>query len=75
MPCGTAGAAVDPLVLHAVRHSLVLVEEARVDCHVLLYPLTHLNAEAELPEQVAQSVAVDQLDGRGAIPGVNGLTI
>src|SRR5215467_12684111 len=52
-----------------MRRSLVLVKEARVDSHVLLYPLTHLNAETELLEQVAQSVAIDQLDGRGAITG------
>jgi len=55
--------------LHVMRCLLILVKEARVDSHVLLDPLTHLNAEAELLEQVAQSVAVDQLNGRGAITG------
>jgi hypothetical protein len=48
-----------------MHHSLVFVKEARIDSHVLFYPLAHLNAEAELLEQVAQSVPVDQLDGRG----------
>jgi hypothetical protein len=51
-----------------MRRSLVLIKEARVDSHVLLYPLTYLNAEAELLEQVAQPVAVDQPNGRGAYP-------
>ena len=52
-----------------MRCSLILVKEVRVDSHVLLYPLTHFNAEAVLLEEVAQSVAVDQLDGRGAVTG------
>ena len=48
---------------------MVFVKEAGIDSHVLLYPLAYVNAEAELLEQVAQSVPVDQLDGRSAIPG------
>jgi len=42
----------------------LLTGTARVDRHVLLHPLALFNAEAELLEQVARSVAVDQLDGR-----------
>jgi hypothetical protein len=41
---------------------LVLVKEARIDGNVLCYLLADVNAEAELLEQVAQPVAVDQLD-------------
>src|SRR5262249_25718610 len=52
-----------------MHHSLVLVEEPGIDSHVLLYPLPHFDTEAEFLEQVAQSVPVDQLDRRGAIPG------
>ena len=50
-----------------MRRSLILVKEARVDSHVLLYPLTYFNAETKLLEQVAQSTEVDQLNWRGAI--------
>jgi hypothetical protein len=50
------------------RRSLVLVKEARIDSHVLRYPLMHVNAEAELLEQVTQPVAVDQLDRRSTVP-------
>ena len=50
-------------------HSVVLVEEARIDSHVLLHPLAYLNPEPELLEPIAQSVAVDQLDRGGTVPG------
>src|SRR6266566_3250624 len=51
------------------RRSLVLVEEARIDSHDLLDLLPYFHAESEQLEQVAQSVAVDQLDGRSTVPG------
>jgi len=60
---------VDSLALHAMRYSLVLIKEARIDSHVLLYSFAHFNAEAKLLEQVAQSVPVDQLDRRSTVAG------
>src|SRR5271166_2338648 len=57
----------EPLAVCA-DYSLILIQEARIYGHVLLHPLAYLNPEPELLEQIAQPVAVDQLDRRGTVP-------
>src|ERR1035437_6649145 len=54
---------------HSLLGSLaVLVKELRVHDNVFLDALSHLNAKAVLTQKVTQSVAVNQLNGRRAVP-------